>query len=75
MWLRMKILKSVLTRSNNWLFLFKEEDLNPGQKKKYSIGILDIWTIDQRILIIYVPAPIMLMIFLKIPNLRTVPRF
>ena len=28
-------------------FLFKEEDLNPGQKKKYSIGILDIWSIKQ----------------------------
>ena len=29
-------------------FLFKEEDLTPGQKKKYSIGILDIWNIDQK---------------------------
>jgi len=29
-------------------FLFKEEDLNPGQDKKYSIGILDIWTIGQK---------------------------
>lgn len=29
-------------------FLFKEEDLAPGEKKKYSIGILDIWNIDQK---------------------------
>jgi len=29
-------------------FLFKEEDLTPGQDKKYSIGILDIWNIEQR---------------------------
>ena len=29
-------------------FLFKEEDLTPGQDKKYSIGILDIWTINQK---------------------------
>jgi len=29
-------------------FLFKEEDLTAGQKKKYSIGMLDIWTIAQR---------------------------
>ena len=29
-------------------FLFKEEDLTPGQKKKYSIGIIDVWTIDQK---------------------------
>ncbi len=29
-------------------FLFKEEDLAPGQDKKYSIGILDIWSIDQK---------------------------
>ena len=29
-------------------FLFKEEDLDPGQKKKYSIGIVDIWNIDQK---------------------------
>ena len=29
-------------------FLFKEEDLAPGQKKKYSIGILDIWSIDTK---------------------------
>jgi hypothetical protein len=29
-------------------FLFKEEDLNPGEKKKYSIGILDIWLIQQK---------------------------
>ena len=28
-------------------FLFKEEDLAPGQKKKYTIGILDIWSVDQ----------------------------
>ncbi|MBF0505018.1 MAG: hypothetical protein HQL14_07950 [Candidatus Omnitrophica bacterium] len=28
-------------------FLFKEEDLSPGQKKRYSVGILDIWTIKQ----------------------------
>jgi hypothetical protein len=28
-------------------FLFKEEDLNPGEKKKYTIGIQDIWSIDQ----------------------------
>ncbi len=31
-------------------FLFKEEDLVPGETKKYSVGILDIWTIDQRLL-------------------------
>jgi len=29
-------------------FLFKEEDLTPGQSKKYTIGILDIWTIQQK---------------------------
>ena len=29
-------------------FLFKEEDLAPGEKKKYSIGIIDIWTVDQK---------------------------
>ncbi len=29
-------------------FLFKEEDLAPGDKKKYSIGILDIWSVDQK---------------------------
>ena len=29
-------------------FLFKEEDLTGGQKKKYTIGIRDIWTIDQK---------------------------
>jgi hypothetical protein len=29
-------------------FLFKEEDLAPGQEKKYSIGIQDIWTIKQK---------------------------
>ena len=29
-------------------FLFKEEDLAAGEKKKYSIGILDIWTIPQK---------------------------
>ena len=29
-------------------FLFKEEDLDPGQQKKYSIGIIDIWNIDQK---------------------------
>src|SRR5208283_4410592 len=29
-------------------FLFKEEDLAPGQKKKYTIGIRDIWSIDQK---------------------------
>ena len=29
-------------------FLFKEEDLAPGDKKKYSIGIIDIWNIDQK---------------------------
>ena len=29
-------------------FLFKEEDLAPGEKKKYYIGIVDIWTIDQK---------------------------
>ena len=29
-------------------FLFKEEDLAPGEKKKYSIGIIDIWNIDQK---------------------------
>lgn len=28
-------------------FLFKEEDLNPGQKKRYSIGIVDIWSVNQ----------------------------
>lgn len=28
-------------------FLFKDEDLLPGQTKKYTIGILDIWSIDQ----------------------------
>ncbi|MDE1920640.1 MAG: hypothetical protein KGJ09_04445, partial [Candidatus Omnitrophica bacterium] len=28
-------------------FLIKEEDIGPGQTKKYSIGILDIWNIDQ----------------------------
>jgi len=28
-------------------FLFKDEDLLPGQTKKYSIGILDIWSVDQ----------------------------
>jgi len=28
-------------------FLFKEEDLKPGEKKKYSIGIMDIWSIKQ----------------------------
>lgn len=28
-------------------FLFKDEDLTPGQTKKYTIGILDIWSIDQ----------------------------
>jgi len=29
-------------------FLFKEEDVNPGEKKKYSIGIVDIWNIPQK---------------------------
>lgn len=29
-------------------FLFKEEDLTAGEKKKYSIGIQDIWNIDQK---------------------------
>lgn len=29
-------------------FLFKEEDLAPGEDKKYSIGIIDIWSVDQR---------------------------
>ena len=29
-------------------FLFKEEDLNPGQKKRYSVGIADIWSVSQR---------------------------
>jgi len=29
-------------------FLFKEEDLSPGAKKKYTIGIMDIWSIDQK---------------------------
>ncbi len=29
-------------------FLFKEEDLTAGQDKKYSIGIVDIWNIDQK---------------------------
>ena len=29
-------------------FLFKEEDLSPGETKKYSIGILDIWSVDQK---------------------------
>jgi len=29
-------------------FLFKEEDLNPKQKKRYSVGIADIWSIHQR---------------------------
>jgi len=29
-------------------FLYKEEDLAPGQDKKYSIGIIDIWNIDQK---------------------------
>jgi hypothetical protein len=29
-------------------FLFKEEDLAPGEKKSYSIGILDIWSIDAK---------------------------
>ncbi len=29
-------------------FLFKEEDLSPGVDKKYSIGIIDIWNIDQK---------------------------
>ncbi len=29
-------------------FLFKEEELESGQKKKYSIGILDVWSIDQK---------------------------
>ena len=28
-------------------FLFKDEDLSPGQSKKYTIGMLDIWSIDQ----------------------------
>jgi len=28
-------------------FLFKEEDIAPGETKKYSIGIQDIWFIDQ----------------------------
>lgn len=28
-------------------FLFKEEDLNPGQKKRYSVGLLDIWSVHQ----------------------------
>ena len=29
-------------------FLFKEEDLAAGEKKKYTISIVDIWTIDQK---------------------------
>ena len=29
-------------------FLFKEEDLGPGEDKKYSIGIQDIWFIPQK---------------------------
>jgi hypothetical protein len=29
-------------------FLFKEEDLNPAEKKKYAVGILDIWSVSQR---------------------------
>jgi hypothetical protein len=29
-------------------FLFKDEDLAPGQVKNYSIGIVDIWSIDQK---------------------------
>jgi hypothetical protein len=29
-------------------FLFKEEDLTAGENKKYTIGILDIWNIDQK---------------------------
>lgn len=29
-------------------FLFKEEDLAPGAKKKYTIGIIDIWSIDPK---------------------------
>ena len=29
-------------------FLFKEEEMAPGQKKEYSIGLRDIWFIPQR---------------------------
>ena len=29
-------------------FLFKEEDLAPGEKKKYSIGMIDIWSINPK---------------------------
>ena len=29
-------------------FLFKEEDLAPGQTKKYYIGIVDIWNVEQQ---------------------------
>jgi hypothetical protein len=31
-------------------FLFKEEELESGQKKRYSIGILDMWSIQQRMI-------------------------
>lgn len=28
-------------------FLFKEEDLEPGQKKKYTVGVKDVWYLPQ----------------------------
>ncbi len=31
----------------NQLFLFKEEDITPGEKKLYSIGIRDVWFVSQ----------------------------
>ncbi len=35
-------------QQRNQPFLFKEEDIPQGEKKSYTVGILDIWSIPQR---------------------------
>jgi len=47
-WWKRKISKCRFDEAKQLAFLFKEEDLAPGEKKKYSIGIIDIWNIPQK---------------------------
>ena len=56
-------------------FLFKEEDLLRAKTRNILSVFWIFGILTRKTLIICVPAHNMLMIFLKIPNLRTVPRF
>jgi len=56
-------------------FLFKEEDLAAGAKKKYSIGLWIFGLLTKRVLTICVPAQNMLLISKRFQIWKTVPKY